>query len=248
MEHAKPTKTPCCPSVRLVPHEGRALSDPIEYRSMVGALQYLTFTRPDLAFNVHQLCQFMSSPTTVHFEAAKRVLRGTLHHGISFTPGSLSLIAFFDADWAGDPSDRRSTSDMLVILGPSPVSWSPKKQPTVSHSSTEAEYRTLDSTATEISWLLILFKELHIFLPHIPVLWCDNVTALALTANPIFHSRTNIMKSIIIMFARRFCVEIWPFNLSLARIILLISSLNHCLLLRLFFNVANFWWIPLPVV
>lgn len=105
-------------------------------------------------------------------------------------PVPLSLIAFFDADWAGDPSDRRSTSDMLVFLGPSPVSWSPKKQPTVSHSSTEAEYRTLDSTATEISWLLILFKELHIFLPHIPVLWCDNVIALALTANPIFHSRT----------------------------------------------------------
>ena len=73
MESSKPTKTPCCPSVRLLPHDGVSLFDPTEYRNMVGALQYLTFTRPDLAFSVHQLCQFMSKPTTTHLEAAKRV-------------------------------------------------------------------------------------------------------------------------------------------------------------------------------
>lgn len=193
MENAKPTKTPCCPSVRLVPHDGTPLFNPSKYCSMVGALQYLTFTRPDLVFSVHQLCQFMASPTTTHLQDAKRVLRyirGTLHHGISFTLGPLSLTAFLDANWAGDLLDRRSTSGLLVFLGPSPVSWSFKKQPAVSHSSTEAEYRALASTATKISWLRILFKELHIFLPHIPVLWCDNVSALALAANLVFHSRT----------------------------------------------------------
>ena len=71
----------------------------------------------------------MASPTTAHLEAAKRVLsyiRGTLHHGISFTPGPLSLIAFSNANWAGDPSDCRSTSG-LVFLDPSFVSWSSKK-------------------------------------------------------------------------------------------------------------------------
>lgn len=101
MENSKPTKTPCCPSIRLLPHDGVALSDPTEYRSMVGALQYLTFTCPDLAFSVHQLCQFMSNPTTVHFEAAKRVLRyirDTLYHGISFSPSPLTLTAFSDED------------------------------------------------------------------------------------------------------------------------------------------------------
>ena len=90
MENSKPTKTPCCPSTRLLPHVGVALSNPTEFQSMVGALQYLTFTRPNLAFSVHQLCQFMSKPTTAHLEVAKRVLRyihGTLYHGISFTPG-----------------------------------------------------------------------------------------------------------------------------------------------------------------
>lgn len=94
MENAKPTKSPCYHFVRLVPHDGVSLYDPSEYHSMVGALQYLTFTRPNLAFSVHQLCQFMASPTTTHLKAAKRVLRyirGTLHHGISFTPSPLSF-------------------------------------------------------------------------------------------------------------------------------------------------------------
>ena len=70
MENSKAVKTPCCSSSRLVPHFGVPLSDPTMYRSMVGALQYLTFTRLDLAFSVHQLCQFMSKPTSVHLEAA----------------------------------------------------------------------------------------------------------------------------------------------------------------------------------
>jgi len=98
-------KTLSCSSSHLVPHSGVSLSDPSVYRSMVGALQYLTFTRPNLAFNVHQLCQFMSKPTSDHLEAAKRVLKylkGTLHHEICFSPGPLTLTASSDADWARD--------------------------------------------------------------------------------------------------------------------------------------------------
>ena len=101
MENSKPTKTLSCSSTHLVPLDGVLLSDSFQYRSMVGALQYLTFTRPNIAFSVQQLCQFMSCPTTTHLEAAKRVLRyirGTLHFGISFTPGPLTLTAFSDAD------------------------------------------------------------------------------------------------------------------------------------------------------
>ena len=97
MENSKPTKTPCYPSTRLLPHDGVSLFDPIEYRSMVGALQYLTFTRPDLAFSVHQLCQFISKPTSTHLEAAKQGLRyihGTLHQCISFTPNPLTHYIF----------------------------------------------------------------------------------------------------------------------------------------------------------
>ena len=126
-------------------------------------------------------------------EAAKRVLRyvrGTLHFGIHFAPGPLTFSAFFDADWVGDPTDRKSTTGMLVFLGSSPISWSSKKQPTVSRSSTEAEYRALASTTAELAWLRTLFRELKLFLPHIPILWCDNNSAIALASNPVFHSRT----------------------------------------------------------
>ena len=77
-----------------------------------------------------------------------------------------------------------------MFLGPSPISWSSKKQTTVVRSSTEAEYRALATTTAEVSWLRILFKELHIFLSHVLVLWCDNASTIALSANLVFHSGT----------------------------------------------------------
>ena len=101
MENSKPTKTPCCPNVRLTPFDGSVLPNSSAYRSMVGALQYLTFTRLDLAFSVHQLCQFMHHPTTSHLEAAKRVLcyvRGTLHFGIHLALGPLTFSTFSNVD------------------------------------------------------------------------------------------------------------------------------------------------------
>ena len=113
-----------------------------------------------------------------------------MHFGIDFAPGPLTFSAFFDADWAGDPTDRKSTTGMVIFLGSSPISWSSKKQSTVSRSSIEAEYRALASTAAELAWLRTLFKDLKLFLPHIPVIWCDNNSALALASNPMFYSRT----------------------------------------------------------
>ena len=78
----------------------------------------------------------------------------------------------------------------MVFLGSSPISWSSKKQSTVSRFSTEAEYRALATTAAELSWLRQLFRDLLLFLHHIPVLWCDNVSTIALASNPVFHART----------------------------------------------------------
>ena len=193
MVDSKPAKTPCSPNTRLSLHEGDVLSDPHGYRSLVGALHYLTFTRPDISFVVHQVCQYMSTPTSTHLTAAKRILRyikGTLHHGIAFTPGSLSLSVYSDADWAGDPDDRRSTSGMLIYLGSNPITWSAKKQPTVSRSSIELEYRALATASAEVCWIHTLLKDLGIYLSQPPILWCDNVSALAIASNPVFHART----------------------------------------------------------
>ena len=78
----------------------------------------------------------------------------------------------------------------MVFLGPNPISWSSKKHTTVSRSSIEAEYRALATTAAELYWLRQLFHDLLLFLHHVPILWCDNVSAIALASNPVFHART----------------------------------------------------------
>ena len=192
MSHAKPCSSPAASGKKLAMFDGDPLPDPTEYRSVVGALQYLTLTRPDLSFAVNQACQYMHCPTTTHWTAVKRILRyikGTFDHGIFFQPGSLCLEAFSDADYAGSPDDRRSTGGYCVYLGANLISWSAKKQSTVSRSSTESEYRQLAHMATEISWLRHLMKDLRIFLPT-PIIWCDNISSISLASNPVMHART----------------------------------------------------------
>ena len=101
MQSSKPARSPCAPHLRLVPNEGSLLSNPHEYRSLVGSLHYLTFIRPDLSFAVHQVCQFMCFPTDIHLTVAKHILRyinGTLNFGILLQPGPISLSAFSDSD------------------------------------------------------------------------------------------------------------------------------------------------------
>ena len=130
MVHCSPCKTPCVPNVCLSTTYGQPLTNVHAYRSLIGALHYLTFTRPDISFVVHQVCQFMNAPTDIHLTAAKRILRyirGTLEHGLFYTLGPISLSAFSNANWAGDPNDRRSTSSLLVFLGPNPITRSVKK-------------------------------------------------------------------------------------------------------------------------
>ena len=102
--------------------------DCTNYRSVVGALQYLTLTRPDISFAVNKVCQFLHSPTTTHWSAVKRILRyvkGTLSTGLQMRKSNSTLVsAFSDADWAGCVDDRRSTGGFAVFFGPNLVSWS----------------------------------------------------------------------------------------------------------------------------
>nr|XP_028953254.1 uncharacterized protein LOC114822627 [Malus domestica] len=193
MLESKSCETPCLPYNRLLKDDGAPYTNPTLYRSVVGALQYLTFTRPDIAFSVNQVCQFMQQPMIAHFTAVKRILRylkGTIHHGLTYSQGPLQLKAFSDANWAGDPNDRRSTTGMAVFLGNNPISWSSKKQLTVSRSSTEAEYRALSSTSAELDWIKQLLVFLQVPLTSPPVLFCDNLSTIALAFNPVQHQRT----------------------------------------------------------
>ncbi|PRQ52302.1 putative RNA-directed DNA polymerase [Rosa chinensis] len=192
MINAKPFATPAVSGKLLSIHDGDALSDPTVFQSVVEALQYLTITHPDIFFVVNQVCQFLHKPTNTHWVAVKRILRyikKTHNHGLLYRPGSLNINAFSDADYAGDPDDRISTGGSCIYLGPNLISWSSTKQGGVSRSSTEAEYRQLAYTAATISWFRHLFKYFKLPL-SCPTLWCDNISALSLASNPVFHSRT----------------------------------------------------------
>jgi histone deacetylase 1/2 len=196
MENCNATSTPLVTSERLARDTGTPLGadDSFRYRSVVGGLQYLTLTRPDISFAVNKVCQFLSQPTEVHWEAVKRILRyvkGTLHTGLHIRKSPLHGVSIFtDADWAGCVDDCRSTSGFAVFVGPNLISWSSKKQPTVSRSSTEAEYKALANGTAEAMWISYLLKELGVIQQRAPILWCDNLGATYLTANPVFHART----------------------------------------------------------
>ena len=188
-----PSHTPVDTSFKLSAN-GDPFNDPTLYRSLVGALQYLTINRPEISFVVQQACLYMHDPRIPHYNHIKRILRylkGTLDHGLHINNSSpTSLTAYSDADWAGCPDTRRSTSGFCVFLGDNLISWSSKRQVTVSRSSAEAEYRAVAHAVADTIWLRQLLSELHRPLPHATIVYCDNISAVYMSGNPVQHRRT----------------------------------------------------------
>jgi hypothetical protein len=193
MLNCKPAPTPIDAKGKLSA-DGAPINDATSYRSLAGALQYLTVTRPDLAFAVQRACLHMLDPRVPHQALLKRILRyvrGTSSMGLHLCGShNLSITAYSDADWAGCPDTRRSTSGFCVFLGDALVSWSSKRQPTVSRSSAEAEYRAVANAAAECIWLRQLLTELQCAVTKATVAYCDNVSAVYMSANPVHHKRT----------------------------------------------------------
>jgi hypothetical protein len=194
MLNCHPISTPFDTTSKLSLTAGQPFDNPSLYRSLAGALQYLTLTRPDLAYAVQQVCLFMHAPTDIHFQLIKRILRyirGTSHYGLQLhRSSSHDLVAYSDADWAGCPDTRKSTSGFGVFLGNNLVSWSSKRQHTVSRSSAEAEYRAVANCVAESCWLRQLLVELHQPPTRATVVYCDNISAVYLSSNPVQHQRT----------------------------------------------------------
>ncbi|XP_066392551.1 uncharacterized mitochondrial protein AtMg00810-like [Miscanthus floridulus] len=193
MSHCKPSNTPVDTHSKLSA-DGVSVADPSQYRSLAGALQYLTFTRPDIAYVVQQVYLYMHDSREPHLSALKRILRylqGTLDLGLHLHRTSpADLTVYTDADWAGYPDTRKSTLGYAVFLGDNLIFWSSKRQPTVSRSSAEAEYRAVANGVVEACWLCQLLIELCCPLRRAIVVYCDNVIVVYLSTNLVQHQRT----------------------------------------------------------
>ncbi|KAF0688449.1 hypothetical protein As57867_019867, partial [Aphanomyces stellatus] len=196
MDECKAVVSPADLSSRLVPSSAPTKVN-APFREAVGALMHLmTATRPDIAFAVGYVSRFMENPQVEHWTAVKRIFRylqGTKSHGICFKPGDkVDFRGYSDADWAGDHSDRKSTSGYTFLLMSAPVSWGSKKQSSVSLSTSEAEYIALSLAIQEGKWIHRLLCEILAAAgesgPELKILE-DNQSCIKMTKNPVNHGR-----------------------------------------------------------
>uniref|UniRef100_A0A2N9HY47 Integrase catalytic domain-containing protein n=1 Tax=Fagus sylvatica TaxID=28930 RepID=A0A2N9HY47_FAGSY len=194
MLECKPISKPMEPNAKMCAHEGKDLEDATMYRQLVGSLIYLTLTRPDISYAVSVMSRYMQNPKKPHLEAVRRILRyvkSTIDYGLLYKKGEdCKLVGYCDADYAGDHDTRRSTTGYVFKLGSGTISWCSKRQPTVSLSTTEAEYRAAAMAAQESTWLMQLMRDLHQPIDYAVSLHCDNQSAIRLAENPEFHART----------------------------------------------------------
>uniref|UniRef100_A0A2N9GB44 Integrase catalytic domain-containing protein n=1 Tax=Fagus sylvatica TaxID=28930 RepID=A0A2N9GB44_FAGSY len=191
---SKPVATPMEPNLKLMPDEGDFVDDPDTYRRLVGKLIYLTITRPDISYAVSIVSQFMTNPRVPHMNAVIRILKYLKNapgRGLFYrSSGHLRIEGYTDADWAGSPSDRKSTTGYCTFIGGNLVTWRSKKQSVVARSSAEAEYRAMAHTTCELTWLRTVLQEFGLLTQGPTPLYCDNQAAIHIASNPVFHERT----------------------------------------------------------
>ncbi|KAJ9557676.1 hypothetical protein OSB04_012290 [Centaurea solstitialis] len=193
MTDCSPIKTPMPTGNLLGPDLAGKPVDQKIYRSMIGSLLYLTATRPDIMFATCFCARFQANPKESHLAAVKRILRylkGTPELGLWYPKdSSFELISFTDSDYGGCKLDRKSTSGSCQFLGDKLVSWTSKKQNCVSTSTTEAEYVAAASCCSQVLWMKTQLLDYGYKLKRVPI-YCDSESAIAITSNPVQHSKT----------------------------------------------------------
>ncbi|KAG8473197.1 hypothetical protein CXB51_035225 [Gossypium anomalum] len=197
MSGCRPTDTSIDPNVKFENIKGR-LVDKRQYQRLVGELIYLLHTRPDIAFAVSLVSQFMHSPMEEHEEAAFQILRylkSSPRKGLFFKKFKQKGIeAYTDADWVGSITDRRSTSRYCTFVWGNLVIWRSKKQNVVARSSVEAEFRSMAQGICEMMWLKRIVEELRKLITSPMKLYCDNKAAISIAHNSVQYNRTKLVE------------------------------------------------------
>ncbi|GKV41367.1 hypothetical protein SLEP1_g48909 [Rubroshorea leprosula] len=180
--------------VKLVKDPGGRFVDSKLYKQIVGSLMYLTATRPNIMHGVSLISRYKEHAKELHLQTAKRILRylcGTADFGLFYKKGDqTNLAGFTDSDYAGDLDDRKSTSRFVFMLGSGEISWSSKKQPIVTLSTTKAEYVAATSYACQAIWLRRIMEELELNQHEATSIYCDNSSAIKLSRNLVLHGRS----------------------------------------------------------
>ncbi|KAJ9554351.1 hypothetical protein OSB04_018396 [Centaurea solstitialis] len=188
-----PMKTPMAPPLSLDKDSKGKPVDVTLYRGMIGSLLYLTARSPDIMYSTCLCARYQAEPKESHLTAVKRIfryLKGTPNLGLWYSKDSgFDLTAYSDSDFAGCKIDRKSTIGGCHLLGGKLVSWTSKKQNSVSTSTAEAEYVAAGICCAQVLWLRNQLQDYDIQLSKIPI-YCDNTSAIAIANNPVLHSKT----------------------------------------------------------
>ena len=186
-------KTPMSSSTVLSADEDGKSVNSTAYRGMIGSLLYLTASRPDIMFSTCLCARYQANPKESHLSAVKRIfkyLKGTPNLGLWYPINSgFDLIGYSDSDFAGCKIDRKCTTGGAQLLGNKLVSWTSKKQHTVSLSTAEAEYVAAGSCCAQVLWMQHQLSDYGLKVSKTPI-FCDSTSAIAISNNPVLHSRS----------------------------------------------------------
>nr|CAN82774.1 hypothetical protein VITISV_026106 [Vitis vinifera] len=218
MPGCQPVDTPIEEGLKLCVEPNQVSIDKGKYQRLVGRLMYLAHTRPDLAYALSVVSQYMHNLGEQHMNAVMRILRYLKNapgKGILFTKNVdyQSIEVYTDVDWAGAVDDRRSTSGYFTFVGGNLVTWKSKKQNVVARSSAEAEFRGMAFGLCEALWLRLLLQNLG-YLSRQPIrLFCDNKAACDIAHNPVQHDRTKHVEVNRFFIKEKFDQKInWPIS------------------------------------